>query len=113
MDNPNKLREKAHALLDALLDQVTTLARVEASAATPDPRTEVVPVATAAARLGWRRRRLVELCRREGVPIHGERKRAAVDLVAVRAALARMPTQPRFEPPAALRDDLEAAFGVG
>ena len=75
------------AELYAMVDRICDLLR----AATPTPATvedTVLPLSTAADRLGWTRDRLRRYCLSRGVAVAGRGKSAAVDLREVRAALA-------------------------
>lgn len=99
------VRVEAHALLDRLLDLVRAPAL-----APPAPTGGVVPMGRACEEMGWSRRRLRTFCLARGVAITGEGKRAAVDLDAVRAALASQPRVKHDAPSRDFADDLRDAF---
>lgn len=105
-DDP--VRAEAHALLDRLLDLVRAQA---APPAPPPPPGGVMPFATACAVLGWKPRRLRTFCLAQGVTITGAGKRAAVDLDAVRAALAAQPRLKHDAPSKVQNDDLNDWLG--
>lgn len=98
------------AELYAMVDRICDLLR----AATPAPAVEdtVLPLPTAAARLGWTRDRLRRYCLSHGVAVAGRGKSAAVDLRDVRAALASQPRVAHDAPSRELDDDLRDAFGA-
>ena len=101
------VRAEAHALLDRLLDLLR--------AATSTPATvedTVLPLSTAADRLGWTRDRLRRYCLSRGVAVAGRGKSAAVDLREVRAALAGQRRVTHDAPSRELADDLREAFGA-
>lgn len=106
LPSPDPVRAEAHALLDRLLD----LVRQPVAPPRP-PVGGVLPVDTVADMMGWTRRRLRSFCLERGVAVQGTGKRAAVDLDAVRAALAAQPRVRHDAPSTALADDLREAFG--
>jgi len=99
------VRAEAHALLDRLLDLLR-------ASPPPAPAIEgVMPLGAAADALGWTRRKLRSYCLANAVPVHGRGGAAAVDLGAVRAALASQPRVKHDAPSRELDDDLRDAFG--
>lgn len=101
------VRVRLHELVDALCDAL------RATPATEPPVDGVLPLATACDRLGWSRRKLRTFCLERGVPVLGAGRTAAVDLGAVRAALASQPRVRHDAPSRDLADDLRAAFEEG
>jgi hypothetical protein len=101
------VRVRLHELVDALCDAL------RATPATEPPVDGVLPLATACERLGWSRRRLRAFCLERGVPVLGRRQAAAVDLAAVRQALASQPRVRHDAPSRELPDDLRDAFEEG
>ena len=91
------VRARLHELVDALMDAV------QASRA-PVLEETVLPLATAAARVGWSRDRLRRFCLERGVAVTGRGKLAAVDLRAVREAMAGQ-KRVRHDAPSRSRDD--------
>lgn len=104
---PDPVRVRLHELVDALCDALRV-------APPPAPVVEgVMPLAAAAEALGWTRRKLRSYCLASAVPVHGRGGAAAVDLGAVRAALASRPRVRHDAPSRDLADDLRAAFEEG
>lgn len=102
------VRAEAHALLDRLLDLVRTQ--------TPPPQPPapaVVPLATAAAQLGWTRRRLRTYCLAEGVAVRGRGQKAAVVWAELEAALAGQPAVKHDAPSRGRDDDAKRPFDGG
>jgi len=97
------VRARLHELVDALMDAV------EASRA-PVLEESVLPLATAAQRVGWSRDRLRRFCLERGVAVTGRGKLAAVDLRAVREAMAGQKRVRHDAPSRELEDDLRDAF---
>ena len=101
--SPDEVRARLHQLVDALLDAV------QAQPPAPAVEDTVLPLSTAAARLGWRRDRLRRFCLARGVAVSGRGKLAAVDLRAVRAEMASQP-RVRHDAPSRVEDDDMKAF---
>jgi len=102
------VRVEAHALLDRLLDVL------RASTPAPVPPVDgVLPLDTACERLGWSRRKLRSFCLARRVPVLGSGRTAAVDLGAVRQALASQPRVQHDAPSRTVADDLRDAFDEG
>lgn len=103
IDHP--VRAEAHALLDRLLDLVT--------ARPPEPVVEdtVLPLSTAASRLGWSRERLRRYCLTHDVPVNGRGKLAVVDLRTVRASLSGQRRVKHDAPSRETNDDIDDWLG--
>ncbi|MBK6532592.1 MAG: hypothetical protein IPF99_24260 [Deltaproteobacteria bacterium] len=104
---PPDPRRAVHALVDQLLDILW--------APPPAPVIEdsILPLLTAAQRLGWSQRRLRKFCLDRNVPVMGRGQVAAVDLRAVRAALSSQPRIDRRTEEQIRMDDIKASFDGG
>lgn len=92
------------ARLHQLVDEFYATLR---AAQPPPPAPDgVLPLSTACARLGWSRRRLRDFCLARGVAILGTGRTAAVDLGAVRAAMASQPRVKHRAPSDESKDDI-------
>lgn len=101
--SPDAVRAELHAFLDRLLD----LAFPAAQPPEPPPAA-VLPLTTAAQRLGWTRGRLRSFCINYGVAVCGRGRTAAVVWAELEAALAGQPRVQHDAPSRAEDDDMKA-----
>jgi hypothetical protein len=104
----DEVRARAHALLDQLLDLVRPPAPVPAP-----PPPAVLPLTTAAAQLGWTRRRLRDYCLAQGVAVRGTGQQAAVVQAELEAALAGQPKVKHDAPSRSRDNDAKRSFDGG
>lgn len=102
------IRAEAHALIDRLIDLLHPSAPP-----TQPPAPAVLPLTTAAAQLGWTRRRLRTYCLAQGVAVRGRGQKAVVVWAELEAALVDQSPVKHDAPSRGRDDDAKRPFDGG